>query len=60
MTDLDYARLYVFGLGILGLGVTFYIVVAMIARRQIRKAMRGYLMARTIQPRDAKGRFVRP
>ena len=59
MTDLDWARLYVFGLGALGIAVIFYVIVAGIARREIRKAMRGYLMARTIQPRDKMGRFTR-
>jgi len=59
MSGIELAQLYIFSLGGLGIFVIFYQIVAGIARREIRKAMRGYLMARTIQPRDNRGRFTR-
>jgi len=57
MSGIELAQLYIFSLGGLGIFIIFYQVVAVITRREIKKAMRGYLMVRTIQPRDSKGRF---
>ena len=58
--DLDLIVWWVYVLGLVGLCVIIYQTIAAIARREIRKAMRGYLMARTIQPRDNRGRFIKP